>query len=425
LGRLVPGDARVFATASHQHIYGLLFRVIWPLAFGRAFQSETLLHTQELLPRMAASGSAVLVTTPVHLRRLAASSRLRDLRGVCRAVYSSGGPLDPETAMTVAEQLGAAPVEIFGSTETGGIAVRRRDLDGDVWQPLPGVEVHRRETDGRLEVTSPFVSVGDEGADGRARTVLGDRIEPVAGGGFVLLGRADRVVKVGEKRLSLPEMERVLGTHPGAAEAALLVLEQAGERRVHAVVAPSEEGRAVLDRGGRRQFRSALTRHLAERFDPVLLPRAWRFVDALPRDAQDKIPQSALRSLFGEQAATRPTEPAVLDERRESDELVRRLEVPEDLAQLDGHFDDFPVVPGVVQLGWVLDAAAVWAGRAPQLACLEALKFPEPMLPGRQVTLELRRAVEGRLLRFRIYAEHSVFASGRAIFTEPLETETE
>jgi len=44
------------------------------------------------------------------------------------------------------------------------------------------------------------------------------------------------------------------------------------------------------------------------------------------------------------------------------------------------------------------------------------------MLPGHQVTLELRRAAEGRLLRFQIYAEHSVFASGRASFTEPLET---
>jgi acyl-coenzyme A synthetase/AMP-(fatty) acid ligase len=158
LGRVLPREARVFATASHQHIYGLLFRVVWPLAAGRAFQSETLLHAQELLPRMAASDTAVLVTTPVHLKRLAGSSRLRDLRGVCRAVYSSGGPLDGETAKAVAAELGAAPVEVLGSTETGGIATRRRDVDGEVWRPLPGVEVRRSEADGRLEVASPFVS---------------------------------------------------------------------------------------------------------------------------------------------------------------------------------------------------------------------------------------------------------------------------
>jgi hypothetical protein len=227
-------------------------------------------------------------------------------------------------------------------------------------------------------------------------------------------------VKVGEKRLSLPEMERILGSHPGTAEAALLVLEQAGERRVHAVVVPSQEGRALLERSGRRELRAALTRHLASRFDPVLLPRAWRFVDALPRDAQDKLPQAELRALFDDTAAPRPRVPTSMEERRSADTLTRRLEVPDDLAQLDGHFDDFPVVPGVVQLGWVLDAAAAWCGRPPKLSGLEALKFPEPLRPGRQVTLELRGGGGGEVLRFRIYAGRSVYASGRALLTEPM-----
>jgi len=418
LGRHVPSEAKVFATASHQHIYGLLFRLVWPLVAGRAFQWETLLHAQELLPRMLASDAAVLVTTPVQLKRLAGSGRLRDLRGVCRAVYSSGGPLAPETAAAIADQLGDAPVEVLGSTETGGIATRRRDVDGDVWQPLPGVAIRRCEADGRLEVTSPFVSVGEAIDAGRNRTVLGDRIELVGERGFLLLGRADRVVKVGEKRLSLPEMEQVLAAHPSASEAALLVLEQAGERRVHAVVSPSEAGRAVIERAGSRALRAELGRHLAGRFDPVLLPRAWRFVDALPRDSQDKVPQAALRALFDDRAAARPSAPTLLEERRAAECLEQRLEVPRDLAQLEGHFDDFPVVPGVVQLGWVLAAAARWSGAPPRLSALEALKFPEPLRPGRQVTLELRLADAGRLLRFRIYARDRVFTSGRAVLLE-------
>jgi len=418
LGPLLPADAQIFATASHQHIYGLLFRVLWPLATGRAFQAETLLHTQELLPRMRASGSAALVTTPVHLKRLAAAE-LHELRGICRVVFSSGGPLAPATAQAVAEPLGSAPIEIFGSTETGGIATRRRDLDGDLWQPLPRVEIRRREADGRLEVTSPFVSVGDDVGGGRARTVLGDRVELSPGGGFLLLDRADRVVKVGEKRLSLPEMERALGEHPGTEEVALLVLEHAGERRVHAVVAPSGAGQELLERGGRRAFRTALTQHLAASFDRVLLPRAWRFVDALPRDAQDKVPQAALRALFAERAALRPSAPKLVGERREAGALVRELDVPEDLAQLEGHFEAFPVVAGVVQLGWVLAAASEWLEAPLRLSGLESLKFPEPLRPGRRVTLALERSADGRQLRFRIHAGRSVYASGRALLGEP------
>lgn len=36
-GRL--GNAGIRGTVSHQHIYGLLFRVLWPLATGRAFDA--------------------------------------------------------------------------------------------------------------------------------------------------------------------------------------------------------------------------------------------------------------------------------------------------------------------------------------------------------------------------------------------------
>lgn len=419
LGPPLPAHVRVFATASHQHIYGLLFRVLWPLAAGRAFHAETPLHLQELLPRMRACEAAVLVTTPVHLKRLAASADLRALRGICRAVYSSGGPLDPATAVAVAERLGEAPIEILGSTETGGIAIRRRDVDGEIWWPLPGVEIRRSHADARLEVSSPFVSVGEDLGGGRARARLGDRVELAPGGGFLLQGRADRVVKVGEKRLSLPEMERALGEHPAVEEVALLVLEHAGERRVHAVVVPSDVGQELLAREGRRALRAALTQHVADRFDPVLLPRWWRFVDALPRDAQDKLPQVALRALFDDPAPMRPTTAKLVAEERLSDALVRVLEVPVDLAQLEGHFEAFPLVAGVVQLAWVMAAAAEWLGEPLRLAALEALKFPEPLRPGCRVTLEVCRSADGRRLRFRIQGDHGVHASGRAILAEP------
>ena len=35
--------------------------------------------------------------------------------------------------------LGVAPVEVYGSSETGGVAWRQRARHGDTWQPLPGI----------------------------------------------------------------------------------------------------------------------------------------------------------------------------------------------------------------------------------------------------------------------------------------------
>ena len=416
LGAHLTEDAHIFATASHQHIYGLLFRVLWPLAAGRPFQAESLLHKRELLPRIAECSAAALVTTPVHLKRLAATDGLRPLRDICRAVFSSGGPLEAETAQAVARQLGAAPIEIFGSTETGGVATRRRDADGEAWVPMPFVVVEQSSGDERLEVTSPYVSTGEVLADGRGRTVMGDRVEITPGGCFLLRGRADRVVKVGEKRLALPEMERLLAGHGDVAEAALLVRDVAGQGRVHAVIAPTRSGRELLERGGRRGFGTELSRHLSGHFDPVLLPRAWRIVDRLPRDAQDKVTIAALEALFDETEQCEGLR--ILEDRILDSCFERALEVTGKLPQLEGHFDGFPVVAGVVQLGWAVDAATAWLGRRPVLQGVEALKFPEPLRPERYLTLRLERAVDGARLRFRLADGDVIFASGRLLLDE-------
>lgn len=413
-GAGIAPAARVFATVPHQHVYGLLFRLLWPLASGRPFQVDTLLHPQELLPLMAACGSSALVTTPAHLKRSSARDGLRDLRGTCQAVFSSGGLLDAETAKNVAAALGAAPWEVLGSTETGGVAVRRRDRDGESWRPLPGVEVACEADSERLLVRSPYVSVGEPSAGALLCFRMGDRARLAADGSFLLLGRADRTAKVGEKRVSLDDMERDLGSHALVDEAALVVLDQGSDPRVHAAVVASPLGRDALRRGGRRAVRLELQKHLALHWDRVLLPRAWRFVDVLPRNAQGKLPQGALEALF-----ERGREPVTSLETRSEHGLERRLSVPADLVYFDGHFDDLPLVPGVVQLRWALDAAADLMARRPRVLALEALKFPEPLPPGQAFTLRVELSPSGDRLGFRLYEGERVFASGRARLARP------
>jgi 3-hydroxymyristoyl/3-hydroxydecanoyl-(acyl carrier protein) dehydratase len=329
-------------------------------------------------------------------------------------VFSSGGLLDAEFAKNVAAALGAAPWEVLGSTETGGVAVRRRDRDGESWRPLPGVEVACEEGGERLVVRSPFVSVGEPSAGGLLRFCMGDRARLAADGSFLLLGRADRVAKVGEKRVSLGDMERDLETHACVDEAALAVLEQGSEPRVHAALVPSPEGRQALRRGGPRALRLELQRHLALRWDRVLLPRVWRFVEALPRNAQGKLPHAELEALF-----QRRREPLLSRETRGPGRLERRLSVPADLVYLDGHFDDLPVVPGVALLRWALDAAAELLGRRPHVVALEALKFPEPLAPGQSFSLAVEPPPAGDRVRFRLHDGERVFASGRAVLAPP------
>jgi acyl-coenzyme A synthetase/AMP-(fatty) acid ligase len=301
-GRLA-GGAAIFASASHQHLYGMLFRVLWPLATTRPFHGSTLLHAEELLPRLRERGACVLASVPAHLKRLAERGGLEELGAACRLVFSSGGPLAPETAERWERACGAAPIEIFGSTETGGVASRRqgRGRANTPWTPFPEVSV-RADGDGRLRVLSPFAS-GDSESVGFA---MGDRVTLEADGRFALGGRIDRVLKIGEKRLSLPDMEERLIEHPWVGACALLPLERGGEMRVAAAVVLAPPGVEALAESGRRAVTVVLGDSLAQEWDRTLLPRSWRFVAALPEDAQGKVTKAALQTLFGTTAAETP-----------------------------------------------------------------------------------------------------------------------
>jgi uncharacterized membrane protein len=64
------GSARVLGTVSFQHIYGLLFRVLWPLCAGRTFADGTVVDPALLEHAFAGGERGVLVGSPAHLKRL-------------------------------------------------------------------------------------------------------------------------------------------------------------------------------------------------------------------------------------------------------------------------------------------------------------------------------------------------------------------
>lgn len=67
------------------------------------------------------------------------------------------------------------------------------------------------------------------------------------------------------------------------------------------------------------------------------------------------------------------------------------LEVPTGLACWRGHFPGQPMLPGVVQVDWVLRELERWRGEKPRLLALEGLKFKQPVLPGDGLELVLER----------------------------------
>ena len=89
------------------------------------------------------------------------------------------------------------------------------------------------------------------------------------------------------------------------------------------------------------------------------------------------------------------------------------LRVPENLGCLDGHFPDLPVVPGVVQIRWVIEAARPLLGGEAILERVEALKFKKILQPGDVFRLRVEVSVSADALNFRLWNEERLFSSGR------------
>ncbi|MRW89280.1 AMP-binding protein [Duganella sp. FT80W] len=405
------GDAAVWATVSHQHIYGLLFKILWPLSSGRAIHAASIAYPEELAPALAA-GPCVLIASPAHLKRLPEHLDWSGAASMLRAVFSSGGPLAPDAALAAGALLGHTPVEVYGSSETGGVAWRqRRAIDDDGWTPFPTVEWRLDDEEGTLEVRSPHLP--DDGW-----LALSDRAAPSGQQGFVLLGRSDRIVKIEEKRISLSAMEAALTASGLAAEARVLLCEpQAGERqRLAAFVVPTAAGRTLLDIAGKAALNQRLRAVLAEVVEAVALPRRWRYLDQMPLNAQGKTTMASLLALLSDARDDRPLLPRVRELERAPQRVLLELTAPADLLYFDGHFDVAPILPGVVQVDWALHYGRAYFTLPLRFKGIQQLKFQQVVAPERAVQLELSHDSVKGSLQFRYTSDAGQHASGRILF---------
>lgn len=287
-------DAIVLASVPHHHLYGLLFRVLWPLWMGRAFYAPTCAQPYDFHAVAQRFGRCAIVSSPALLIRVVDFNELQ-LQDTCVALFSSGAPLPETTAAKIATELGRAVVEVYGSTETGGIAWRSWDvgMGQRPWRVLPAVETAIEGSgEGILRVRSPW-TWQETWVD------TGDLAQSLDEHRFLLRGRADGVLKVEDKRVSLAEMERRLRMHAFVQTARVLPL--AGRRaQLGAVVVLSDTGQNTLKRNGKSGMRKILTAHLRNWYEPVLIPRKWRFVHVLPDNEMGKIEREKLLALFAE-----------------------------------------------------------------------------------------------------------------------------
>lgn len=221
----------------------------------------------------------------------------------------SGSAALPVSVMEKWERVsGQVLLERYGMTEIG-MAIsnpyRGQRVPGHIGQPLAGVGVRLVDDNnqpvadgqpGEIQVKGPTVfqaywqrpqaTTDAFTDDGWFRT--GD-VAVVDEGSYKILGRSSiDIIKSGGYKLSALEIEEVLRTHPAIADCGVIALpdEEWGETVAAVLVASQTLDLADLNRWIRTQL------------PPYKVPRQYRVVDELPRNAMGKVTKNDLKHLF-------------------------------------------------------------------------------------------------------------------------------
>ena len=276
-------DATIVATVSHQHIYGFLFKLLWPLMTNKNFLAETIEYPEQLEQVSKSLKNYVVVSSPAFLKRF---YNPEFNSSQCLAIFSSGGFLPAETAQAIRANFGVLPVEVYGSTETGGIGFRKSA--DQLWQRFSPVSFTQMD-DGRVAVTSSYFA--------EDRLVLSDQLE-IYPDGFKLLGRSDDIVKIEEKRVSLSEVNSKIKGTGWIKDSVVVAIEQFGRQQTAGVLVLSEAGQNLLEQFGKHEFIKKLRTNLLDHFEPSVIPRKYRFIEELPYNEQSKLERKKIERMF-------------------------------------------------------------------------------------------------------------------------------
>jgi acyl-CoA synthetase (AMP-forming)/AMP-acid ligase II len=398
-GDALPSGTCFAGTVPHHHMFGLPYRLMWPLWAGYPIISEPFLYPEEL-GRLKA-GPHVLISSPPTLKRLAQLETFSS-SATFLATFSAGAPLHEEVAATCESLLATRMIEIYGSSETA--TAMYRFAPGGAWREPPGVTLALDER-GCLKLHSPLLA--DDGWFQTQDTAVRDD------NGWRLTGRADRVAKIEGRRVALDALEATLLALPEIAEVRTAPLYRERDEIVAAVVL-SDSGRAQLQALGKLRFDRLLRQRLSVSLDRIALPRRWRYLTALPYNAMGKLTTAAIVQLFERQAL-----PPFTVTSRAACEVVLSLSLNDCLHAFDGHFPQLAVLPGVAQVDWALRLAQRYFPIDGRFSGIRQLKFQRILQPDDDISLTLRFLPAGKEVSFVYASKQGECSQGRALFAHP------
>ncbi|WP_225642374.1 4-coumarate--CoA ligase family protein [Streptomyces werraensis] len=314
-----PGD-RVLAVLPFFHIYGLTALMNAPLRHGATVVVLPRFDLEQFLAAVQNHRITALYVAPPIVLALAKHPLVAqyDLSSL-KHVISAAAPLDASLAAACAQRLGLPPVgQAYGMTELSpGTHVVPLDLmeeapPGTVGKLIAGTEMRIVSLDdpgkdlgpgesGEILIRGPQVMKGYLGRpDATAAMIDGDGWLHTGDVGHVdddgwlfVVDRVKELIKYKGFQVAPAELEALLLTHPGVADAAVIgVYNEDGNEVPHAFVVRHPSAPELTE--------GEVMMYVAERVAPYKRVRHVTFIDGVPRAASGKILRRELRAAHKE-----------------------------------------------------------------------------------------------------------------------------
>ena len=393
-GEKIEKDVVFYRSVSHQHFFGMPFGVFWAISRGSMLSRVAIKGGHE----WNTSTPQVLITSPSFLKSIADNtSQHKNIGSGIRLIFSAGGILEDSIFSIINSITKNRVVDVYGSSETGHIAWR--SSPEMPWQMQEGVEF-KKPVEDVLEIKSKFCP-SDE-------WFSTSDLAHLRGNSFEILGRADRIIKIEGIRVSLSQLVASIKESSLVEDCLISDMENGRRAQLGAVLKLSSLGLQTLEVDGRLPLINSLKVSLRSKVNAIAIPRRWRFIEEFPVNSLGKVLKVNIDGIFSEGLKI----PIIISRKVDENSIELVLDMLKSLDCFNGHFDDFPVVPGVALIEWAVRAAEVHLVKNYIFSGMSQIKFQKFIKPNQIIRLRLDLNPESMSLIFKYHNVGIVYSSG-------------
>lgn len=376
--KLKNKEYTVVSSTTMSHLFGLTFHLMMPLCNGLKIGAKSISY-----PENIDRDNLILVSSPSFL-----SSVLKhnlEFKIPPKYIVSAGSKLDDIVFEYLEKK--SKIIEIYGSTETGIIANKTHfNSPFKIFDTV------------KINVYSEYAEIVSNYSYENC-VKINDKVE-INKDEIIIKNRTDRLMKIYEKRVSAPALETRIKESEFVDNCYVF---KNNEKPV-CICALSDKGKDYIVKNSPAKLTKFLKNFTSKNFE--IIPQRWKYIDEIPMTNSGKINKGIIETIFNINSSL----PVILDREMIPEGIIYKIFFYKNCDFFKGHFEQFKLVPGVVQLFLAKEIANAHYNLSLGQGQWKRIKFVNIIEPDKVINLKLMK--NEKKVTFEYYDTEKKYSSG-------------